>query len=82
VTLPTGLVVTRGYPSTHTPQQITFSSPSINGAIGAYYSHNDLGKIGDKGDPSGVGGRDFTYDALERLASCGDYTWQATGCDC
>ncbi|HEV8265796.1 MAG TPA: RHS repeat-associated core domain-containing protein [Gemmatimonadales bacterium] len=80
-TLPTGLVITRGYPSTHKPQQITFSNPSINSAIGAYYFHNNLGKIEDRGDPSGIGGRDFGYDALERLSSCGDYTWQASGCD-
>lgn len=80
-TLPTGLVITRGYPSTHKPQQITFSDATINSAIGAYYSHNTLGKIEDRGDPAGVGGRDFIYDMVQRLAQCGDYTWQASGCD-
>jgi RHS repeat-associated protein len=80
-TLPTGLVITRDFPSTHTPQQVTFSDATINGAIGARYSYNVLGKIDDRGNADGSGGRDFNYDALERLSYCGDYSWQASGCD-
>ncbi len=78
VVLPNGLTVTRQFPSTHMPAQITYSDGAVTAAIGAKYAYDTLGLVQDRHrvtSSNGVAdsGRDYTYDILDRLTHYGDY---------
>lgn len=79
IQLPTSpaLSVARDYPGTHAPSQITYSNPSVNATIGAYYSYGSNGLIDRRLQTmpaASEAGRAYNYDPSRRVTGYYDYT--------
>ena len=85
--LPNGIGITRQWPATHEPAQVTYSSGTVNAAIGTRYQYDTLGIVTDRhtvaADNSNTNtGEDYAYDGTGRLTRYGDYTLTQTPQPC
>jgi len=75
--LPTGLTITRQWPLTHLPAQVSYSDGTLNASIGAKYLYDSLGHVAYDYRVSSTNGiadsaRKYASDALGRLTSFAD----------
>lgn len=72
-TVPTALTITRNFPATHRPSQITYSNTTVNTAIGSYYGYDVFGLVSERVNGNQSGGEEYVYDATQRLKEIKEY---------
>lgn len=77
--LPTAsaLGITRDNSGTHAPSKIAYTDATIDGAIGAFYSYGTDALVARRIDDvtsTGESGREYFYDAQQRLTGYDDYS--------
>lgn len=74
-----GLTVTRDHPSTHTPIAILYNNGTLHDSLSVQYSYTNMAQVYQRiavgqSTPTEKVGREYAYDAANRLVSYNDYT--------
>jgi RHS repeat-associated protein len=72
-TAPTPLTITRNFPATHKPSQITYSDASVNTAIGRYYGYDLFGLVSERVNGNQSAGMEYVHDTTGRLKEIKEY---------